>query len=117
MGKLPDYLNVKKFNSPNKMTLLWGNTDNLFHFTDDFSFFRRKYKQTIGPIKYCGHSSNLFIKMTVIIYHGYYIFYCSKLVKNIIERHIIRGAFFLILTLIRVTKKRIILLEKKSHRK
>lgn len=38
MGKLYNYLNVKEFNSPNKMTLLWGNTDNIFHFTDDFSF-------------------------------------------------------------------------------
>lgn len=72
MGKLYDYLNGKVFNSPNKMTLLWGNTDNL-HFTDDLSFFRRKYKQTIDLIKYCSHSSNLLTKMTVIIDHGYHI--------------------------------------------
>lgn len=92
MGKLYNCLNVKEFNSPNKTTLFSGNTDNLFHFTDDFSFFRRKYKQTIDLIKYCSQSSNLFIKMTEIIYHAYHIL-LFKISQTIIDRHIITGFF------------------------
>lgn len=38
MDKLYDCLNVKEFNSPNKI-MLSGNTDHLFHCTDDSSFF------------------------------------------------------------------------------
>lgn len=68
--KLPDCLNVEEFNSPNKITLLSGITDHLFHYNDDLKFIIRKYKQT----DYSSHLPNLFIKMIMIIYAAYHTF-------------------------------------------
>ena len=42
MDKLSDCLNVKEFNSPNEISLLPGNTDHIFHCTDDFNFLEEK---------------------------------------------------------------------------
>lgn len=52
MYKLYNCLNVKEFNSPNKIMLLSENTDHLFHCTDDFSFFIRKYKFFFSSVGY-----------------------------------------------------------------
>lgn len=50
-------------------------------------------KQTIDAVKNCSHSPNLFIKMTVIIYHTLFF----KMSQTITERHIV--IFFYYLTL------------------